>query len=171
MVRFFEQRHVAADLGGGAGRLHARRARADDDDFARAGDFFVFVGFAAEQVRVHGAAQRLVAADAVADAAGVAGDAPADGVRVPAPGLARPVGVCDEPAAETDEVRVAAREDVLGDLRVADVAHRDRRLAEFFLHGARHIAAPAVRQARGVDLVLDALVERRGGIEKVDAVL
>ena len=152
-------------------RLEAGCAAADDDDVAGLVDLALFVLLAGGDGGVDRAADGLVEADAVAGAADVAGDALAQVVLMAELDLVAPVGIRDQAAAHADEVRVAAGQDILCDLGIADIAHGDAGLAVFFLHGLCHVGAPAVGQVIGIDLELDGLVEACGDIKDVDFLL
>ena len=45
-----------------------------------------------------------------------------------------PIGIGNEAAADGDKIRFSLSDDVIGDLRIADIAGQDYGLAEFFLY-------------------------------------
>ena len=85
--------------------------------------------------------------------------------------LVAPVGVCDQSAAHTDQIRVAPIQDVLSHLGIADVSDSDGRFVEFVTDSLCHVGAPSVLQIVGVDLVLDGGVQGGGGVEHVHTVI
>ena len=158
----------AAHFGGRAGGFKAGRAAADDHDVARFPHLLFSIDLPGVHLRVHRAADRAVQLDAVAGAANVAADAFAQLVLTALGHLACPARLGDQPAAHAHEVGVASREDLLGHLRVADVAGGDGGLAETLAHGPREERAPAVGQAAGVDLVVDGVVQPARHVDDVD---
>lgn len=63
--------------------------------------------------------------------ADVAGNTLTDTVRTAVLRFAGPVGIGDEAAADSDEVGLAFGDDLVGNLRIADVAGGDNRFVEF----------------------------------------
>ena len=135
-------------------------------DIAR--DFLLFIGFAATDSRIDGAADRLGFGDAVIGTADVAGNTLADIAGTAALCFAGPIGIGDEAAADGDEVCLAFGDDLVGYLGIADIAGNDDRFVEFLLYRFRQVGAPGVRQVAFIDLVLDGVVDGGGNVDDVD---
>ena len=129
------QCYVASDLRSGTRRFQPGGSSADHHDLAGFIDLALFAGIALGHCRIDRAADRAVAAHPVADAANAAGNTLSQLVFPAVANLIAPFRVCNQRSSHCDDVRVAAGDDVLRDVRVADVAGDDDRLAGLFLHG------------------------------------
>ena len=115
----------------------------------------LFVNLSVRHSRIDCTADGAVDADAVSGTADVAGDTFADITDISKFNFIYPLRVRDQPASHTDEVCVSPGQDIVGYLRIADIAHRDTGLSIFFFYGLRHVGTPSVRQIIGVYLILD----------------
>ena len=168
---FLNKCYIAADFRCCAGCFETCGTCADNDHFAGLVDRVLFVFFAVNDVRVDRAAKRAVAADTVSDTADVAGNALADGVDIAVFCLIAPFGICDQTAADTDEVCGAVCNDILSNLGIADVADGDAGLVELVLYSLCHVCSPAVLKPVGINLILDGGIQSGRGIKHINFVI
>src|SRR5258706_7090496 len=124
LARLLEERYRVAALGRDRGAREARRAAAHDRDAFFRLYFVEYQNCFPSGPRIHDAARRL-ADEVMVEAGLVAGDADVDPRAVARSGFVREFGVRQHCARERHHVRVAARDDVLGDLGRVDAVGGD----------------------------------------------
>ena len=98
-----------------------------------AGDLLLLILVAADDVGIDGAANGLRFENAVIGTTDVAGDALTNAVRTTKLCFAGPIRIGDEAVADGDEVGLTFGDDLVGNLRITDVAGCDDRFVEFLL--------------------------------------
>ena len=92
------------------------------------------ISFTADNGRVNSTTQRFGFGNTVIRTADVAADTLTNAIRFAETSFISPIGIGNEASADGDEIRFALSDNVIGNLRIADIAGQNYGLAEFFLY-------------------------------------
>ena len=167
-IRFLlDQESGASYFRSCTGSFHSGRSSADYHDITRFVDLMFLIIFTLGNRRIDRTADRAVDPDSISGTSDVAGDAFADVTDIAEFYFVHPFRISDQSAADSDQVSIASGENILCDMRIADISHCDTGLVVFFLYSFCHISTPSVREVVGVDLILDRAVQTTGNVDDV----
>ena len=92
------------------------------------------INFTADNGRVNSTTQRFGFGNTVIGTADITADTLTNAIRFAEASFISPIGIGNEAAADGDKIRFSLSDDVIGDLRIADIAGQDYGLAELFLY-------------------------------------
>ena len=92
------------------------------------------INFTADNGRVNSTTQRFGFGNTVIGTADITADTLTNAIRFAEASFISPIGIGKEAAADGDKIRFSLSDDVIGDLRIADIAGQDYGLAELFLY-------------------------------------
>ena len=92
------------------------------------------ISFTADDGRINSTTQRFGFGNTVIGTADVTADTLTNAIRFAEASFISPIGIGNEAATDGDKIRLALGDNVIGNLRIADIAGQNYGLAELFLY-------------------------------------